>query len=224
MPFSTLQSKTTDFTKRAIDILFSATGLVILSPLLFLVALLIRLAMGSPVIFRQKRPGLYGKPFEIYKFRTMNLAPEDTQHLIPDKERVTPMGKLLRSYSLDELPQLWNLLKGDLSLVGPRPLLQCYYPYYSERERKRFLVRPGITGWAQINGRCNLPWDERLEMDVWYVENFSLLLDLKIVGLTLVRVLKRENACFEPSEELRYNLDIERQMRGSVANDKILDS
>lgn len=210
--------------KRSFDIIVALLGLLILSPVLIVLAILIRITMGSPIIFRQKRPGLYGKPFEIYKFRTMGLAPEDTQHLIPDNERVTVLGKLLRSYSLDELPQLWNLLKGDLSFVGPRPLLQCYYPYYSKRERKRFLVRPGITGWAQINGRCNLPWDERLEMDVWYVENFSLLLDLKIVGLTLARVLKRENACFEPSEELKYNLDIERQMRGSVANDKILDS
>lgn len=179
--------------KRILDIVLSAIGLVVLSPVIVLVALLIRLKIGGPVFFRQARPGLSGKPFDVVKFRSMTDELDDTGQPLPDSERLTGLGRFLRSTSLDELPELWNVLKGEMSLVGPRPLLMEYLPLYSEEQARRHNVRPGITGWAQVNGRNALGWDERFELDVWYVDNQSLWLDLKILLMTLVGVLRREN-------------------------------
>ena len=196
--------------KRLLDILSSGVLLIILSPLLGFVCLLIRLDMGSPVFFRQQRPGLHGKPFTLIKFRTMTEARDAEGKLLPDEQRLTRLGAFLRSTSLDELPQLWNVLKGEMSLVGPRPLLLRYLSYFSQQERKRFDVRPGITGWAQIHGRNNLPWDERLALDVWYVDHYSLLLDLKILLLTPLKALRREGVQIVPSA-IAQSLDEERQ-------------
>ena len=197
------------FGKRVVDIVLATMALVILSPVALVVALVIYFTMGSPVIFRQERAGLHGKPFVMYKFRTMLDLRDEKGNLLPDEERLTRVGRFLRRLSLDEIPQLWNVLKGDMSLVGPRPLLVEYLPYYTDREKKRHSVLPGITGWAQINGRNNLPWDERLEMDVWYVENWSLLLDIKILLITLLKVLRRENVCVSP-RSVMLDLDKER--------------
>jgi len=187
--------------------------LVLLSPLMALVAILVRLRMGSPVFFLQRRPGLHGEPFVIYKFRTMTSECDAKGNLLPAAERLTPLGRFLRSTSLDELPGLLNVLKGDMSLVGPRPLLMKYLPYYSVQERKRFEILPGITGWAQVNGRNNLSWDERLAYDVWYVENWSLVLDLKVMWLTLWQVLRRENVQVVP-RLTRLDMDEEREQSG----------
>ena len=178
--------------KRTLDVLASATGLLLLAPLLLLLALMVRINLGSPVLFRQKRPGLHGQPFEIIKFRTMTNERGADGALRPEAERLTRSGRFLRSTSLDELPELWNVLKGEMSLVGPRPLRMNYLPLYSERQARRHEVRPGITGWAQVNGRNQVSWPERLEMDVWYVENRSLVLDLRILLLTFRSVLKRD--------------------------------
>lgn len=196
--------------KRLIDFLGALVGLLVLSPIMLAVAILVRIKMGPPVLFRQVRPGLHGKPFVMYKFRTM-LDLQDAQgRLFPDEMRLTRLGRILRATSLDELPELFNVLKGEMSLVGPRPLLMEYLPYYTEYEKKRFSVLPGITGWAQINGRNNLPWDERLKLDVWYVENWSLFLDLKILVLTLFKVIKRENVEILP-RSVMLDLDKERE-------------
>jgi lipopolysaccharide/colanic/teichoic acid biosynthesis glycosyltransferase len=173
---------------------------------------LVRSKLGSPVFFRQTRPGLYGRPFEMVKFRTMTDARGADGELLPDAERLTSLGRLLRSTSLDELPELWNVLKGDMSIVGPRPLLTQYLPYYTEYERVRFLVRPGITGWAQINGRNLARWDKRLSLDVWYVTNQSLVLDTKIIAGTLIKVFKRDGVAVDPSAVM-LNLDDERRGR-----------
>ncbi len=200
--------------KRMMDICGAVVGLVLFAPLFALIALLVKLDSPGPVFFRQVRPGLYGKPFVIYKFRTMREAYDEQGRPLPDEQRLTRLGKWLRSTSLDELPELYNVLKGEMSLVGPRPLLMEYLPYYTEREKKRFTVLPGITGWAQINGRNNLPWDERLEMDVWYVENWSLILDIKILLLTLFKVLRRENVCVSP-RTVMLDLDKERVNRNA---------
>ncbi len=178
--------------KRALDILGAAAGLVLLSLLLAAVALLVRWQMGRPVLFRQTRPGLNGRPFAMVKFRTMRDAADAAGRPLPDAERLTPLGRFLRATSLDELPELWNVLRGEMSLVGPRPLLMEYLPLYSAVQARRHEVKPGITGWAQVNGRNALTWDDKFSLDVWYVDNRSLWLDLRILGQTLLKVVRRE--------------------------------
>lgn len=181
----------TDLVKRLLDIIIAAAALVLLLPVLLLLAWQIRRKLGTPVLFRQVRPGRGGIPFVMYKFRTMRDAADENGRPLPDAERLTPFGRKLRAASLDELPELWNVLKGDMSLVGPRPLLVEYLPLYNAEQRRRHLVRPGITGWAQVNGRNAIPWPEKFRLDVWYVENRSLLLDIKILFLTVKKVLDR---------------------------------
>lgn len=178
--------------KRLFDISAAALALLILSPVLAIVAWQINRIMGSPVLFRQIRPGLNGKPFEMIKFRTMKDAVDAQGNPLPDSERLTPFGQFLRSSSLDELPELWNVLKGDMSLVGPRPLLMEYLPLYTPEQYRRHEVRPGVTGWAQINGRNALSWEEKFRLDVWYVDNRSLWLDIKILFLTVKKVVVRD--------------------------------
>ena len=178
--------------KRAIDIAGALAGLVILSPVLLLTAALIRRTMGSPVLFRQQRPGLNGRPFVLVKFRTMLDQKGGASDPGPDAERMTGLGRLLRATSIDELPELWNVLKGDMSLVGPRPLLMEYLPLYTPEQARRHEVRPGITGWAQVNGRNALGWDEKFALDVWYVDNHGVSLDLQILWLTALKVIRRE--------------------------------
>ena len=195
--------------KRIFDFATAGLGLIVLSPLLGMVALLLRLTMGAPVLFRQQRPGLHGQPFTIYKFRTMRTACEAQGRLLPDAQRLTRLGNLLRKTSIDELPELWNVLKGDMSLVGPRPLLTKYLPYYTERERRRHEMRPGITGLAQISGRNKASWDRRLANDVWYVDNWSLGLDLRILLMTAVKVFTAQGMVPDP-QSLMLNLDEER--------------
>lgn len=181
------------FIKRLLDIIISLTALVVLSPVLLLVAILVRCKLGSPVIFHQDRPGLHEKVFRLYKFRTMTDARDEQGNLLSDEVRLTKFGKLLRATSLDELPELWNILKGDMSLIGPRPLLVRYLPYYTEEERKRHDVRPGLTGLAQVNGRNALGWEGRFSFDIHYVEHVSFMLDLKIIRMTIEKVLKRSD-------------------------------
>lgn len=183
--------------KRFFDIVASVAGLILLSPVIAIVAYLIRKRLGSPVLFRQVRPGLDGKPFEMIKFRTMRDAFDTNGKPLPDSERMTDFGKFLRSSSLDELPELWNVVKGDMSLVGPRPLLMEYLPLYDEVQVRRHEARPGVTGWAQINGRNALSWEEKFKLDVWYVDNQSLWLDLKIIFLTIKKVLIRDGISAE---------------------------
>jgi len=175
--------------KRLFDIIVSAAALVLLSPLLGAVALLVLLSMGPPALFRQKRPGLGGRPFEMIKFRTMRPAPAGADALATDAVRLTAVGRFLRASSLDELPELWNVLKGEMSMVGPRPLLMQYLDRYTPEQARRHSVRPGLTGWAQVNGRNALSWDEKFALDLWYVDNRSFRLDLKILWLTLLRTL-----------------------------------
>lgn len=178
--------------KRLFDIVVATLALAVFAlPLLFLV-LLVRRKLGRPAFFRQVRPGLDGKPFEMVKLRTMTDGRDTHGNLLPDSERLTPFGRFLRSTSLDELPELWNVLKGDMSLVGPRPLLMEYLPLYSAHQRRRHDVRPGITGWAQINGRNALSWSKKFELDVWYVENRSIWLDIRILWLTVKKVIVRD--------------------------------
>ena len=178
--------------KRAVDIFASAFGLLLLSPLIAVLAWQINRKMGSPVLFRQIRPGLNGKPFEMIKFRTMRDALDAQGNPLPDAERMTAFGQFLRASSLDELPELWNVLKGDMSLVGPRPLLMEYLTLYSPEQARRHAVRPGVTGWAQINGRNALSWEDKFRLDVWYVDNQSLWLDIRIMLLTIKRVLLKD--------------------------------
>ena len=178
--------------KRLFDIAASFCGLLLLAPVIAIVAWRIRRKLGSPVLFRQVRPGLNGQPFEMIKFRTMRDAVDAAGNPLPDSERMTPFGSFLRSSSLDELPELWNVLKGEMSLVGPRPLLMEYLPLYSPEQYRRHEARPGVTGWAQINGRNALSWDEKFKLDVWYVDNRSLWLDLKIIFLTIKKVVVRD--------------------------------
>ncbi|MFC4320718.1 sugar transferase [Litchfieldia salsa] len=178
--------------KRLFDLYVSIFLLVILSPLIGILAIMIHYKLGSPVIFKQQRPGLNGKPFYLYKFRTMTDEVNHNNELLPDHQRLTSFGKLLRKYSLDELTQLINVIKGDLSLVGPRPLLMEYLPLYTEEQAKRHLVKPGITGWAQINGRNTVSWEEKFKLDVWYVQNQTFLLDTRILFLTVMKVIKSE--------------------------------
>lgn len=176
--------------KRYIDIIFSLITIILTIPLFVIIAMLIYIDLGLPLIFTQERAGKGGKVFKIYKFRTMLNASKDG-NLLQDKDRLTPFGRFLRSTSLDELPELFNVLKGEISLVGPRPLLVEYLPLYNERQMKRHDVTPGITGWAQINGRNSISWENKFELDVWYAENWSLMLDFKIMLMTIPRVLKR---------------------------------
>lgn len=181
--------------KRSFDFAVSLMALVLLSPILILLAWLVRRKLGQPVLFRQLRPGLNGQPFELLKFRTMTEALDADGLIAPDEVRLGKFGKFLRSSSLDELPGLWNVLKGDMSLVGPRPLLMEYLPLYSDEQARRHEVRPGITGWAQVNGRNAISWDEKFKLDVWYVENQSFLIDMKILFMTVGRVwMKRDIA------------------------------
>lgn len=174
------------------DVLMASTGLVVLSPLLLGIAAVVRWQLGSPVFFTQLRPGLRERPFRLVKFRTMTNARREDGGDKPDAERLTAFGRFLRSTSLDELPELYNVLVGDMSLVGPRPLLMEYLPLYDENQRRRHEVRPGITGWAQVNGRNAISWERKFDLDVWYVENASFWLDLKILGMTALQVLRRE--------------------------------
>jgi sugar transferase EpsL len=178
--------------KRLFDLVMAVIWLLLLSPVLLVVAIIVRWKLGSPVLFKQERPGLHGRPFDLYKFRTMLDRRSSEGGLSPDEERMTPFGALLRKTSLDELPELWNVLRGDMSLVGPRPLLNEYLQYYSPEQSRRHEVRPGLTGWAQVNGRNTVDWEERLAMDVWYVDNRTFLLDLKILWRTLLVVLRSD--------------------------------
>ncbi|MBV2181863.1 MAG: sugar transferase [Castellaniella sp.] len=178
--------------KRLLDILGAGLGLLALSPLILCLAWLIQRRLGRPVLFCQIRPGRHGRPFRMIKFRTMRDAAGLDGQPLPDAERITPFGRLLRSTSLDELPELWNVLKGDMSLVGPRPLLMEYLPLYSPEQARRHEVRPGVTGWAQVNGRNALSWEDKFRLDVWYVDHRSLWLDLKILYLTVRKVLARD--------------------------------
>ncbi len=181
------------YPKQGLDILLIVLSAPLLAPVLVLLALLIRLRLGAPILFRQQRPGLHGKPFTLYKFRTMTDARDAQGNLLPDAERLTPFGGFLRSTSMDELPEFFNLLKGDMSLIGPRPLLMQYLDRYTPEQARRHEVKPGITGWAQVNGRNALTWEEKFSLDVWYVDHQSLWLDLKILAMTVWQVLKRDS-------------------------------
>ncbi|HEY9721591.1 MAG TPA: sugar transferase [Oscillatoriaceae cyanobacterium] len=177
--------------KRLVDLGFAVVAIALFSPLFVVLPILIRRDSSGPALFTQERPGLHGRIFRIYKYRTMSDARDAAGNLLPDAERLTPLGRLLRRTSLDELPQLFNVLRGEISLVGPRPLLVKYLPLYSTEQARRHDVMPGITGWAQVNGRNAISWEQRFTLDVWYVENWSLWLDLKILALTVLKVLKR---------------------------------
>ena len=179
-------------TNRAFDLALTVPALVILLPVMGLIALAVRLTLGARVLFCQQRPGLHGRPFTIYKFRTMRDARDDEGHLLPDEQRMTRFGRFLRSSSLDELPELLNVLRGEMSLVGPRPLLMRYLDRYTPEQMRRHEVKPGITGWAQVNGRNALSWDQKFALDVWYVDHRSLWLDVQILFLTVWKILKRE--------------------------------
>ena len=183
--------------KRIFDLSAALFGLVLLVPVILILASLIRLKLGSPVLFTQTRPGLHGKPFKMIKFRTMTDARDADGNLLPDNIRLTAFGRFLRSTSLDELPELWNVLKGDMSLVGPRPLLMEYLPLYTPEQARRHQARPGITGWAQINGRNAISWEAKFKLDVWYVDNQSFWLDLKILAQTIKKVFVREGISAE---------------------------
>lgn len=183
--------------KPIFDLFFSIFFLLICSPIYFIVFILIYTKLGSPVMFVQMRPGMHGKPFKMYKFRTMTNKTSASGQLLDDQERMTNIGTFLRKYSLDELPEFWNVIKGEMSLVGPRPLLLEYLPLYSKEQNKRHNVKPGITGWAQINGRNNLSWEEKLSMDVWYSSNYSFFLDIKILLLTVLRVVSARDISFK---------------------------
>lgn len=178
--------------KRVFDLLFSIIVLICLGPVIVTLVLLVKMKLGSPIFFRQLRPGLYGRPFAIFKFRTMTDSVDENGSLLPDYRRLTPFGIFLRSTSLDELPELFNIIKGDMSFVGPRPLLMQYLNRYSREQARRHEMKPGITGWAQVNGRNAISWEQKFEYDVWYVDNQSLRLDLKIIALTIWKILKRE--------------------------------
>jgi sugar transferase EpsL len=195
-----------DHLKRLFDFVGAAVLLVLLSPVLAAVAALVMIGIGPPALFRQQRPGLYGKPFTILKFRTMVDAVDANGNLLPDAQRITLLGRFLRRTSLDELPELVNVLRGDMSLVGPRPLLNEYLPLYSQEQMRRHAVRPGITGWSQVNGRNALTWEEKIELDLWYVDNRSFRLDLRILLTTIRQAIKGEGAeqlGIAPSEPLR---------------------
>ena len=183
--------------KRILDVAVASTALVLLSPVYALVAYKVKKNLGSPVLFRQTRPGLHGQPFEMIKFRSMKDAMDAAGHPLPDSERLTPFGKMLRATSLDEMPELWNVIKGDMSIVGPRPLLMEYLPLYNSEQAKRHEVRPGITGYAQVNGRNAISWEKKFELDTWYVNNQSLWLDFKIMLKTVKKVLAKDDISAE---------------------------
>lgn len=194
-----------NFFKRLLDIIISGLGLILLSWLYLVLAILVRSKLGSPIIFHQERPGYNEKIFKLCKFRTMTDARDENGNLLPDKDRLTGFGRMLRSTSLDELPELWNIFKGDMSLIGPRPLLVSYLPWYTEREKLRHTVRPGLTGLAQVSGRNFLAWDDRLAKDVEYVENLSFMMDVKIFFLTIKKVFVREDIAVD-TNQLEGNL------------------
>lgn len=185
------------FAKRAFDFILAAISSLILAPLIIVLVILVYLRLGSPVFYRQTRPGLHGKPFEVIKFRSMLDAYDEEAKLLPNDQRMTPFGQLLRSLSLDELPELWNILKGDMSFVGPRPLLMDYLPLYNDHQARRHDVRPGLTGWSQVNGRNSLSWEEKFDFDIWYVDNASFGLDIRIILMTFLKVLRREGISHE---------------------------
>jgi lipopolysaccharide/colanic/teichoic acid biosynthesis glycosyltransferase len=180
------------FVKRVLDILVGGLGLILISPFLLLMFLVLRVTIGTPVVFRQTRPGLFSKPFTMYKFRTMTDKRKADGSLLPDEERITNVGSFIRSWSLDELPEIFNVVKGDMSLVGPRPLMMQYLERYTPAQARRHEVMPGITGWVQVNGRNNLTWEEKFELDGWYVEHQSFRLDMRILALTIYKVLRRD--------------------------------
>ena len=192
------------FFKRLFDIIASASGLIILSPVFLILAYLIRKNLGAPVFFTQERPGKDGKPFKMIKFRSMRDAVDKDGNLLPDSERLTPFGKKLRAASLDELPELWNVLKGDMSLVGPRPLLMSYLPLYNDFQFRRHEMRPGVTGWAQVNGRNAISWDEKFAYDIWYIDHFNLWFDMKILFLTIKKVFIKEGISAEGEATMPY--------------------
>ena len=183
--------------KRILDFILSLIAIIVLSPILIIIGILVKIKLGSPIIFKQKRPGKDEKIFTLYKFRTMTDEKDENGELLPDEERLTKFGKMLRSTSLDELPELFNILKGDMSIVGPRPLLVEYLPLYNEEQKRRHEVRPGLTGLAQINGRNNLEWEKRFKDDIWYIDNNSFYQDLKIVLRTIKKVIKKEDIAEE---------------------------
>ena len=201
--------------KRLIDVIVSGLGLIILSPVLLVLCILVRVKLGSPVLFTQERPGKDEKIFKLYKFRSMTDARDEKGELLSDEVRLTHFGKLLRSTSLDELPELFNILKGDMSLIGPRPLLVRYLPYYTEEERHRHDVRPGLTGLAQVNGRNALGWEDRFSYDLQYVNNLSLGMDIKVLGMTVGKVLKRSGT-LSGAEQTVADFDIYRKSQEQV--------
>ena len=190
--------------KRLFDIIASASGLIFLSPVFLILIYLIRKNLGEPVFFTQERPGKDGKPFKMIKFRSMRDAVDKDGNPLPDSERLTPFGKKLRATSLDELPELWNVLKGEMSLVGPRPLLMSYLPLYNEFQNRRHEMRPGVTGWAQVNGRNALSWDEKFAHDIWYIDHYSFWLDMKILFLTVKKVFIKEGISAEGEATMPY--------------------
>ncbi|NTW99248.1 MAG: sugar transferase [Geobacteraceae bacterium] len=190
--------------KRLFDLLLTIPGTLVILPFLLVLALLVRLFHGSPLFFMQVRPGRHGKPFTMYKFRTMTDARDAAGNLLPDSERLTPLGRFLRATSLDEFPELINVLKGDMSLVGPRPLLMEYLPRYSPEQYRRHEVKPGMTGWAQINGRNAISWDEKFMLDVWYVDNWSLWLDIRILAITMLNVVLRKGINHNSTETMPF--------------------
>lgn len=192
------------YTKRLLDIILSGTALVLLSPVLLVIALLVRIKLGSPVLFIQERPGIQGKVFHLYKFRSMTSKRDALGNLLPDGQRLTSFGKILRSTSLDELPELWNIIKGDMSIVGPRPLLVQYLPLYSKQQARRHEVRPGLTGYAQVNGRNAIGWQTRFDLDVWYVDHISFKNDTKIIMQTVLKIIQREGITSETSLTVEY--------------------
>ena len=192
------------FLKRLFDIIASASGLIFLSPVFLILIYLIRKNLGEPVFFIQERPGKDGKPFKMIKFRSMRDAVDKDGNPLPDSERLTPFGKKLRATSLDELPELWNVLKGEMSLVGPRPLLMSYLPLYNEFQNRRHEMRPGVTGWAQVNGRNALSWDEKFAHDIWYIDHYSFWLDMKILFLTVKKVFIKEGISAEGEATMPY--------------------
>lgn len=203
-----MEQRASFYLKRVFDILVSLAGLILLSPLLLILALLVRINLGAPVFFRQERPGYHEKIFRLYKFRSMKDARDRNGNELPDEERLSKFGRLLRASSLDELPELFNVLKGEMSLVGPRPLLVKYLPLYNAEQHRRHDVLPGITGWAQVNGRNAISWEEKFRLDVWYVDHWTPLLDLKILFLTVKKVFVREGISAENSatmEEFKGN-------------------
>lgn len=190
--------------KRSFDIIFSLTVLIMLSPIFLIIAILVKIKLGGPIFFVQERIGMYNRPFKMYKFRTMRNTKDSSGNLLSDNERLTKFGKILRSTSLDELPEFFNILRGEMSLIGPRPLLPEYLPLYSGEQIKRHNVLPGLTGWAQVNGRNSISWTEKFELDVWYVENWSLKLDLKIFFLTINRVFRRDGINQDNQDTCEY--------------------